>query len=430
MSWKLLIFIIISNTSLAIELCLPSQYKLRALNSKLSFNEKQIFFHNVYQPIFEYNPNTKKYLSLIGKKLTLKNSLYTLEINKKFYFQNNQSFFVKKTIDAKDIIFSWHKTKLTSKLTKITEVSPTKIQFSSKLKLKEIYTLLSSTQSIIFSRAYYKYLEKKQRLDLFYKKPIGSGPYQFKRNKGHYKLVKNKLYPFKVFIREINIITSNDYKKCDILFDPPKYEEKEIKKQFFIHPINSYSKIALFIPTNYMNAKYLKKFVSSKKVFNQLNIKLKEIDYSLFPRSLSKIHHAKTRNFNLNKLKRIKTISYKKLIDSNHPFNIEKFEKAIKSILLKHKLKFVYSDQKKINSPTLFSVTYISNKDDINHKVLCPLNSIYCNKDFSEHDLIKSDNFIPLMQKQHNWVIKKNLLNTTFDLFNGIKLTKTLKLSS
>lgn len=392
---------------------------------------KEILFKNIYETLFYFDKAQNKISANLATKLKqISAGVYEVELKEKVQFHNNKVFFVKKYVDYKDVIFSLRK----AKADKIKNVSyeNKKLLIKSQLSLPELYIELSSPKYVIYSKAYYTYLEKKKKLNLFFERPIGTGPFLIEKLKAPLSLERFKAYHLQNRLNKLTYINTTNYLQngCDVFWDYNSFKIKEytVKNGYKVESSKPNNLVVLI---NHQKSTAVHKlfdpFKFHKKLFSNTTSRLTA---TVIPYSLKKSYILNPRKTQKPKEKKVKISLYidpklSKFVD------ISSMEQYIRQELSSKMIELNISTKNTKDQDV--SIRFFNNIDslnDLNDKVLCPYNSVACNntenlKELNEL-LLKENLFIPLAYIKQNIFYKKNMVNIKFDFHDSIDYSEIL----
>jgi len=391
---------------------------------------KEILFKNIYETLFYFDKAQNKISANIATKLNkVGPGVYEIELKDKVQFHNNKIFFVKKHVDYKDIIFSLLKAK-SEDIEDITYENK-KLLIKSQLPMAKLYIELSSPKYVIYSKAYYTYLEKKKKLNLFFERPIGTGPFSIEKLKAPLKLSRFKAYHLENRLNEIVYINTTKYleNKCDIFWDYNSFKIKEytVKNGY---KVESSKPNNLVVIINHHKSPIVNKLFDPFKIHKKLfSNTLSKLTATVIPYSLKKSYILNPKKTQKPK----KEIALSIYIDPKLSkfINMSSIEQYIREELSSKKTQLSITNKK--TQEHNISIRFFDNIDslsDLNDKVLCPYKSIACNKTKSIKDLnellLKEELFIPLGYIGQNIFYKKNMVNVKFDFNDSIDYSEIL----
>lgn len=381
---------------------------------------KEILFKNVYESLFYFSKSTNKIKSNIAKKIEpLSKDRYRLVIDKEVAFHTNSTFFVKKNLDYKDVIFSL---KNNSNI-KDFKIDKKGLEFSSILGIKDLYIELSSPKAIIKSKAYWSYLQKKKKQDLFYSKPIGTGPFHIEKiQSSPYILNRFERYHLSNKLNTLKYIVTTNYVKdlCDIFWDY-EYSQKKVFSDKYSYQFHESEFNNLVFMVNSTNNKWINSIIDPLKI-NSIILKDVENKITSLPIPLD--------------IKKSYLINRKVIAKEKAPMTVKfSFTEEVLSIISLRaisinlnryfkelNINFLLDDK---NPDIIVDIKYDLDKlDDLNNKVLCPYKSISCNKIDSlkllEEILLKEKRILPIGFIKRSIFYKKNIKNINFNFKDSI----------
>lgn len=381
---------------------------------------KEVLFKNIYETLFYYSKSTNKIKSNIAKKIeTVSKGNYRVILDKKVPFHTNKTFFVKKNVDYKDIHFSL-KENTNLKNLKITKKG---LEFTSPLKIKDLYIELSSPRTIIKSKAYWNYLTKIKKQNLFYIKPIGTGPFHIEKiNDAPYLLNKFESYHLSNRISSLKYTVSKSYikDKCDIFWD---YESSQKKVYTIKHSFESYQSEfdSLIFAVNMKNNKWITKVVDPLELNSIILKNIEEKVTSLpIPLNIKKTYLINRKI--ISKEKKSKTIKFSFSKEVLRVISLRNISSQLNRYFQELNINFLLDDKV---PDILIDVKYDLDKlTDLNKEILCPYESVACNKIDSlkklEEILLKEKRIVPIGFIKRTIFYKKNIKNIKFDFGDTI----------
>lgn len=222
---------------------------------------------------------------------------FTFELKKNISFHSNKFFKPTRKMNAQDVLFSFErqikpkeyglklsmldKLGIKDKIKSIKVLSSHKIKFTFKEPMPNFLDYIETSVGAIMSKEYYDFLKRKNRLNLFTLRPIGSGPFKFQEflrssslelkafKKYHLGEVAFDELHFLSFPAKKNRLELLNYGICDIVNNPDPIQVESIKsnaKYRIVHgKLNNMSYIA---------------FNTDKKPFDDIKVR-KAISHAL-----------------------------------------------------------------------------------------------------------------------------------------------------
>lgn len=246
-----------------LKVCLDSPVLEPDLHKAIDTSSVEVFHKKIYESLIKYNKKDNGYYTLIAKKITFPSPKSILiDLKKDVTFHSSRIFKPTRNLNADDVIFSFRRQMaknisdpaerksfsnfrgrgLDNKFLSIEKIDDYKVLIKTDKKILNIYELLSEHFLSIYSFEYYSKLKKKNKLNFFNRRPIGTGPFIFKKlhKEATYKFTTNKSYHgTKAKFDKLNfyIVTDNVKRtkytlegKCHITHNPHWSMLKEIEK--------------------------------------------------------------------------------------------------------------------------------------------------------------------------------------------------------
>lgn len=422
----LLFTLCVTSFSADLKICINQKIKSPSTKDfESDFVAKEVLFKNVYETLFYYAKGTNKIRSNIATKLEkIKGNRFKIILDQKVPFHNNKTFFVKKNVDYKDLIFSLKENSNFSKF----KILKDGLAFNSNLNLKYIYIELSKPHNIILSKAYWTYLKKINKTDFFFKRPIGTGPFNIQKiQDAPYILKSFQNYHFKNKLNSLTYTLTQNYAKesCDIFWDNRSNLKSEyIKKHLYKVHESKYS--SLFYMINNKSAGWINSLIDPLQISE---IVLKDIDYKItsLPIPINIKESLLINKKLIKKLKAPKIIRFNFTKKSVEKLNFNRVTRELNHYFSRYNVNFIIDNQK----PDI-TVDYSlaqNTLNDLNHKILCPNKSKACNKIDNLKELqsilLKERKILPLGFVKQVIYYRKNIKNINFDFTDTIDYSQT-----
>lgn len=415
------------STKLNICLNRPIIEKNPMLFSK-DYQSKEVLFKNIYETLFYYSSSNNKIKANIGSKITkVGANQYLIKIKKNVQFHNNKIFTVKKYVDYKDVIFSLERVK-NSKV-KVLKLTDQGLRVETKLNLKNLYLELSRPKNIILSRAYWRYLKKKNKEKIFYKRPLGTGPFTLAELTPPYKLKRFKNYHLANRLKSINYSINRKYtpELCDIFWDNNILKKKNYEINLGYSSKSTNYDSLIFIHNSNNNQlvhEVINPLELNKTIFKNLDLK---VTTAAIPPMIKKSYL-----LNKKKIKNLEETNITLSVDDRiyEIFNKKNFDKQLKKYFLKNNIHLTISKEKK--NIHITTETNLKNIELLNKNLYCKYKTKACNKTYNIEEihsiLLNEKIIIPLGFYKRFIFFKKNISNIEFNFLDTIDYSEVLLL--